>query len=109
MIENPKHQHRSPTIWTPPPTDFIKINFDGASKGNLGPASYGATLKNSNGEILCLIVGFLGETTNNASELTSLLRGHQAATDKYHHKLILEEDSQIFIQLITKILHGVIH
>jgi hypothetical protein len=28
----------SPTTWTPPPIGFIKINFDGASKGNLGPS-----------------------------------------------------------------------
>jgi len=106
MMEMPKHQHISPTIWTPPPIDFIKINFNGASKGNPGPAGYGATLINSNGEILCLVAGFLGETTNNVAELTGLLWGLQVETDRYYHKLILEGDSQIVIKLITKILHG---
>jgi ribonuclease HI len=105
-INAPKRQHSSPTTWSPPPTDFIKINFDGASKGNPGPVGYGATLRNSNGEILCLVAGYLGETTNNAVELTGLLQGLQATIDKHCHKLILEGDSQIVIQLITKILHG---
>jgi hypothetical protein len=41
---------------------FIKINFDGASKGNPGPAGFGAILRNSNGEILHLVAGFLGST-----------------------------------------------
>jgi hypothetical protein len=101
-----KLQLTSPTIWTPPLANFIKINFDGASKGNSGPARYGAVLRNSNGKILCLVAGFLEETTDNATELTGLLRGLQIANDKHHHKIILEGDSQIVIQLIIKILRG---
>jgi hypothetical protein len=87
-------------------TGFIKINFDGASKGNPGPAGYGAVLRNSRGEILVLAVGYLGETTNNAVELIGLLQGLRVAIAQHSHKIILEGDSQIVIQLITKILHG---
>jgi hypothetical protein len=36
-------------IWTPPPTGFITISFDGASKGNLGPMGFKEILRNSNG------------------------------------------------------------
>jgi ribonuclease HI len=100
------HQPSSPTTWSPPPIGFIKINFDGASKGNPGPAGFGATLRNSNGKILYLVAGFMGENTNNAAELTGLLHGLQAAIDNHFHKITLEGDSQIIIQLITKILHG---
>jgi ribonuclease HI len=99
-------QPSNPTTWTPPPTGFIKINFDGASKGNPGPAGFGAILRNSNGEILYLVAGFMGENTNNVTELTGLLRGLQEATDNHFNKVIMEGDSQIIIQLITKILHG---
>jgi hypothetical protein len=63
VIKAPKSQNISPTTWTPPPTGFIKINFDGASKGNPGPAGYGAVIRNSKGEILILAAGYLGETT----------------------------------------------
>jgi hypothetical protein len=34
----------SPCTWSPPPTGFIKLNFDGASKGNPGPTGFGAVL-----------------------------------------------------------------
>jgi hypothetical protein len=34
----------SPSSWSPPPAHFIKVNFDGASKGNPGPAGYGVVL-----------------------------------------------------------------
>jgi hypothetical protein len=53
----------SPSSWTPPPAHFIKVNFDGASKGNPGPAGYGVVLRNADGAIMGLEAGFLGETT----------------------------------------------
>jgi hypothetical protein len=76
-----------PNHLVPPSAHFIKINFDGASKGNPGTTGYGAVIRDSKGEILGLIAGFLGETTNNVAELTGLLRGLQAAMDKGYHKL----------------------
>jgi ribonuclease HI len=48
----------------------------------------------------------LGENTNNVAELTSLLRGLQIAVQHQYHWLIIEGDSQVIIQLISKILHG---
>jgi ribonuclease HI len=48
----------------------------------------------------------LGETTNNVAELIGLMQGLQQALALTSHNIILEEDSQIIIQLITKILHG---
>jgi ribonuclease HI len=99
-------QPTSPTNWTPPPAHFIKVNFDGASKGNPGLEGYGVVLRNSGGEILGLEAGFLGDTTNNVAELTGLLRGLQTAIDKGHHRIILEGDSQVIIRLVTRILHG---
>jgi hypothetical protein len=74
-IRAPKNQNPSPTTWTPPPTGFIKINFDGASKGNPGPAGHGAVIRNSKGEILTLTAGYLGETTNNVAGINWPLTG----------------------------------
>jgi ribonuclease HI len=106
ISQPPKGHFSSPSLWSPPPDGFIKINFDGASKGNPGPAGYGAVIRNSTGEILLLTAGYLGETTNNVAELTGLLQGLQKALGHTSHNIILEGDSQIVIQLITKILHG---
>jgi ribonuclease HI len=99
-------QPTSPNTWTPPPEHFIKVNFDGASKGNPGPAGYGAVLRNSGGEILGLDEGFIGDSTNNVAELTGLLRGLHTTIDRGHQKIILEGDSQIITRLATKIIHG---
>ena len=70
----------SPTRWTPPPLGFIKINFDGASRGKPGPTEFGSVLQNHVGEIIHLVVGFLGENTNNVAELLSLIRGLKVGT-----------------------------
>jgi ribonuclease HI len=102
----PQTAPTSPTNWTPPPERFIKVNFDGASKGNPGSAGFGAVLRDSNGKILGLEAGFLGDTTNNVAELTGLLRGLQSAIGKGYHQIILEGDSQVIIGLTTKLIHG---
>jgi hypothetical protein len=67
---------------------------------------FGAVLRNSNGKILHLTAGFLGSKTKNAVDLWSLLRGIKVATEHHFNKIIVDWDSQIIIQIITKILHG---
>jgi ribonuclease HI len=63
-------------------------------------------IRDSEGKILGLLAGFLGETTNNVTELTGLLRGLQVAMDKDYRNIVLEGDSQVIIHLITRILNG---
>jgi ribonuclease HI len=55
---------------------------------------------------LHLVVDYLGENTNNVVELLSLIKGLKVAINNHYQKVIVEGDSQIIIQLITKILHG---
>jgi ribonuclease HI len=83
----------NPTTWTPPPTRFTKIIFYGASKGNPGPVGFRAILRNSNGEILHLVAGYLGFNTNNVVDIWSLLRGIKLETDHHYNKIIAEGDS----------------
>jgi hypothetical protein len=42
----------SPSFWSPPPEDFVKLNFDGASKGNPGAAGYGVVFRDSRAAFL---------------------------------------------------------
>jgi hypothetical protein len=44
----------SPSHWSPLPSGFIKLNFDGASKGNPGAAGFGVVFCNSQGNILLI-------------------------------------------------------
>ena len=93
-------------LWTPPPSGFLNLNFDGASRGNPGLAGFGTVLRNHTGKIIHLMAGFLGENANNVGEIISLVKGLQDVVQHHYHQIIIEGDSQIIIQLISKILHG---
>jgi ribonuclease HI len=86
--------------------DFLKLNFDGASKGNPGNAGYGAVFRNHLSHIIALGAGPLGHATNNAAELWALIKGLQIASQNNYNKLIVEGDSQVIIGLLKRLLHG---
>jgi hypothetical protein len=90
----------SPSFWSPPPEGFVKLNFDGASKGNLGAAGYGVVFCNHLGHILEIMVGSLGHSTNNVAELWGLIKGLQLAIKSNYTKVIVEGDSQVIISLL---------
>jgi len=62
-----------------PLSGFIKLNFDGASKGNPGPLSFSAIFRNDQGYILHIIVVGIGHDTNNTPNLWDLIRGLHVA------------------------------
>jgi hypothetical protein len=45
----------SPDHWCPPPSGFLKLNFDGASKGNPGPAGFGGVFHTNTRELFIFI------------------------------------------------------
>jgi ribonuclease HI len=94
------------TSWHFPPTGFVKLNFDGASKGNPGPSGFGVVLRNNNGQIMYILAGHLGHDTNNSAEIWGLIRGIQLATSLNLNHLIFEGDSQVVIELATKLING---
>jgi ribonuclease HI len=96
----------SPTHWEAPSMNFFKLNFDGASKGNPGPAGYSAVIRNSDREILHILAGSMGHNTNNAVKIWSLLCGLQAASEQDLFPLITKGDSQIVIKLLSHLLNG---
>jgi hypothetical protein len=95
-----------PSIWTPPEDSFIKLNFDGASKGNPRATGYGVIFQNHQGHILLINARILGHTMNNAAELWGLTKGLQLATEHNFTKLIVEGDSLVIINLFRRILNG---
>jgi ribonuclease HI len=96
----------SPSSWSPPPYPFIKLNFDGASKGNPGAAGYGAVIRDHLGHLLLIAAGSLGHTTNNAAELWGLIRGLHLANELGVHNVVVEGDSQIILNILQRILKG---
>ena len=60
----------------------LTVEADGGSRGNPGPAGYGAVVRDeSTGEVLAEAFDSLGTTTNNVAEYRGLIAGLQAAAD----------------------------
>jgi ribonuclease HI len=70
------------------------------------PVGFGVVLRDSEGRILHITIGYLGFNTNNAAKLWSLLKGIKLAISHNIFQLIVEGDSQVIIHLISKIIHG---
>ena len=101
MLETP-----SPEVWSPPFNGFIKLNFDGASKGNPGQAGYGGVFRTTTGQAIGVFHGFIGQDTNNAAELEGLLHGLHLARQLNWFPLIIEGDSKIILKFASKIQNG---
>ncbi|GLJ07917.1 hypothetical protein SUGI_0077130 [Cryptomeria japonica] len=71
-IQGIKTIGRKRVKWTPPPSGWKKMNFDGASKGNLGLSGYGAVIRDEKGEFIGAVSGQAGFVSNNIVEITAL-------------------------------------
>jgi ribonuclease HI len=69
---------------------------DGASRGNPGPAGYGAYLRTSEGEII-EVCGFLGTATNNFAEYRGLIEALRTALDEGADEIDVVSDSLLLV------------
>jgi probable phosphoglycerate mutase len=61
-------------------TRRLVVEADGGSRGNPGPAGYGAVVRDAaTGEVLAEVSESLGRATNNVAEYSGLIAGLQAA------------------------------
>jgi ribonuclease H / adenosylcobalamin/alpha-ribazole phosphatase len=74
------------------------VEADGGSRGNPGPAGYGAlVVDGSNGTVLAERAGFLGVATNNVAEYRGLIAGLQAARE-------IDPGAQVDVRLDSRLL-----
>ncbi len=55
------------------PAEHFTAHCDGGSRGNPGPAGYGAVVEDSKGKVVAELSQFLGIQTNNFAEYSGLL------------------------------------
>lgn len=102
----PRHENKHNTWWLPEQGTF-KLNYDGATKGNLGPASFGGVFRNSKGDIIWIYDGNIGSSTNNSAELHALEHGITIVHDLNLSPLIVEGDSTLATQIDKKLQQGI--
>ncbi|RCG30607.1 bifunctional RNase H/acid phosphatase [Sphaerisporangium album] len=59
----------------------LVVEADGGSRGNPGPAGYGAVVKDADGQVLAEAADALGITTNNVAEYQGLIAGLRSALE----------------------------
>src|SRR5437868_12601059 len=95
-----KPSARSSHRTTDVPANAIHVWTDGACSGNPGPAGLGVVVV-GDGTGQREISEYLGEATNNIAELTAILRGLLAVTDKTR-PVIVYSDSAYSIGLLSQ-------
>ncbi|XP_076905887.1 uncharacterized protein LOC143561761 [Bidens hawaiensis] len=71
------------------------LEFDGASKGNPGPAGAGAVLRTEDGNLVCRLREGLGITTNNVAEYRAMILGLRYALSKGFTSIRVLGDSKL--------------
>lgn len=77
------------------------IEADGGSRGNPGPAGYGAVVRDTDGSVLAERAGFLGSTTNNVAEYEGLLAGLRAAIEFGATRVEARLDSKLVVEQMS--------
>jgi broad specificity phosphatase PhoE/ribonuclease HI len=80
-------------------TDRVVVEADGGSRGNPGPAGYGAVVFDADsGEVLAERHESLGVETNNVAEYRGLIAGLQAARELGARHVAVRMDSKLVIE-----------
>ena len=79
---------------------MYKLFVDGASRGNPGPASIGASLCHDGKEVKTVSVT-IGEATNNEAEYMALILGLQCVIETKIDEITVCADSQLMVRQMT--------
>lgn len=99
IIKSSKDKGRDSLVWCFSSQGWIKANFDGASKGNLGKAGYGGIVRNFARSCLVAVAGPLGSQTSHYADSTAL-NTLIIAKNLNHDNLWLEGDSLNIIKCL---------
>ncbi|MFA5910132.1 MAG: ribonuclease HI family protein [Vicinamibacterales bacterium] len=77
---------------------MITAYFDGGSRGNPGPAGWGAYIVDDAGTVLAELSGALGTATNNVAEYHGLIAALQWAADHDVTALAVKGDSLLLVE-----------
>jgi len=73
------------------------VNIDGGSRGNPGPAGYGARFTSPDGTVVAELREAIGVATNNVAEYRGLLAALRYAVDHGYADLTVRSDSLLLV------------
>jgi len=83
---------------TEPVSDWYTAHCDGGSRGNPGPAGYGAVVTDRAGHVVARLSRYLGHQTNNFAEYQGLLAVLQWAVENGKKRLRVVSDSELMVK-----------
>ncbi|KAL0325030.1 UNVERIFIED_CONTAM: putative ribonuclease H protein [Sesamum radiatum] len=93
--------------WLKLDASWVKLNTDGASKGNPGLARAGGIVRDYEGKVILAFSEPIGFTNNMVAEMHVVLRGFGICLEKGFSKVWFELDALHVIHLIFRQVRGV--
>jgi ribonuclease HI len=90
----------------PPPAGFLKLNFNGAEKGNPGITGMGGVIRDSGRNIIWLYTGSMGKSTNNVAKFIALDIGLEILSRERMTNTIVEGESTLIINTVKRLQNG---
>ncbi|MFC6093645.1 bifunctional RNase H/acid phosphatase [Saccharothrix lopnurensis] len=79
----------------------VVVEADGGSRGNPGPAGYGAVVLSAAGDVLAERSAGLGVATNNVAEYQGLIAGLRAAAEVGAAEVLVRMDSKLVVEQMS--------
>jgi ribonuclease HI len=82
----------------PAPAAAYRMNVDGGSRGNPGPAAYGVVIHDPMGKSVAQLKKYIGRTTNNVAEYYGLIAALDYAQSQGIRAVRIEADSELMVK-----------
>ncbi|MCU1599763.1 MAG: Phosphoglycerate mutase [Frankiales bacterium] len=79
----------------------VAVEADGGSRGNPGPAGYGAVVISESGEVLAERAAGIGSATNNVAEYSGLIAALEAALELGATHVDVRMDSKLVVEQVS--------
>jgi len=88
----------TPDTARPDPGGWFTAHCDGGSRGNPGPAGYGAVIEDPKGQVVARLSEFLGHQTNNYAEYKGMIAVLAWAIANGARRLRVVSDSELMVR-----------
>src|SRR5215470_13967008 len=75
-----------------------RVNIDGGSRGNPGPAAYGVLIRDGRGEVVAKLKKYIGRFTNNVAEYYGFIAAMDYAHSHGVRAIRVESDSELLVK-----------